>query len=238
MLLFIVIAIFLLLTIYVIKFPQSEYQDKIKQFNQHERSESWEDYQYLKQFNSEQTDQKFQQLEESSIYSLHRKFLSKIQKCLSISLTHEEETQLIYNLSQGSTREAILRGLISKEEVNELIELSQTPLVSKDTALLVTELNKKFLQRDDFELPLDMRQFELKIVLMEEFLDVGEAQMQIDMRRFYLWAGYILRNYLKMFDLGLNNEELFLKIKNIPKDHLLAEVPLAICNALDTIQNQ
>ena len=175
----------------------------------------------------------FDDLTEESQAALHKKFLSKIQKCLMLSLTYEEEMQLIYNLLQGSTREAVLRGLLSKLEVNQIMDLNQSSLLSKDISDFTGKLNNQYL--DDFELPIDMRVYELKILLMEEFLDVAEKNLSIDERRFYLWSGHILRDLLGIFSKDLNNHDFFNELIKIPKDHLLSEVPLAVCISLDSM---
>ncbi len=225
--------VFVLLGFYVTKYPKQNFLKKNQTIESELAREHWDAYQDIDLPAVISTS--FDDLSEDAKTALHKKFLIKIQKCLMLSLTYEEEMQLIYNLLQGSTREAVLRGLLSKLEVTELMDLNQSPLLSKEISDFSRKLNNQYLQRDDFELPIDMRMYELKILLMEEFLNVAEKNLNMDERRFYLWSGHILRDLLGMFSKDLNNHDFFNELIKIPKDHLLSEVPLAVCHVLDNI---
>ena len=231
------IAIFVATAYYVLRFPLNEQKEKqaLSQQTPNSNGQTWEDYQNLNTINPSADYDIFSSLSEPEQNSLHRNFLLKIQKCLSLVLTQELETQLIYNLGQGSSREAVLRGLLSKQEVFELIERDTSPLLTEEITLFIDAFNKQFLQRDDFELPLDMRQYELKVALMEEFLDVADLHLNTDTRKFYLWAAYILNSTTSNFDATKTNQQLVSMVSKIPVDHLKSEVPLAICQTIDRL---
>lgn len=235
---FLAIAIFSATIYYILQFPRTDRDKKLQTISSlkpADSKQSWEEYQYLDAVNPSADYDVFSSLSEAEKNSLNRNFIIKIEKCLSLVITHELETQLVYNLSQGSSREAVLRGLLAKHEVFDLIENESSDLLTEEISIFISEFNKNFLQRDDFELPVDMRQYELKVALIDEFLDVADLHLSTDTRKFYLWAAYILNSTAGKFKTTNTNQQLLNRVSKIPIDHLKTEVPLAICEAIDKL---
>lgn len=224
---------------YVVKFP---HKDEINLNDETDievnLKSNWDDYTSIDQIDAFHALEVFATVEEKKKIQLHRNFLKKIQMCINLNLSPEVEAQLVYNLTKGASREAVLRGMLSRQEVYELIDRSQTSLLGKELVTFVENFNKNFLQRDDFELPPDMREYELKVALMEEFLSVADTHITLDSRKFYLWAAYILNNINQKVNYFNDNKKIIQTVINIPVDHLKTEIPLAICIAIDEISKK
>lgn len=233
------LIIFISIGCYIYQYPliqkQKELENKQSDIYPLEHNqETWEHYEHL--LHPHLSLQKnFDLLGESDKNFFHRNFFKKIQQCLYLNLTVELETQLMLNLNQGSTRDAVMRGLLSKQEVNDYIEQNNTNLLSEELILYIGKFNRKYLQRDDFELPIDMREYELKVALMLESLDVADRYLVHDERKFYLWAAYILRETSGVFSSFKSNQLLMSAASKVPLDHLKSEVALAICQAIDQL---
>jgi hypothetical protein len=238
--LIIVIAIFTGILVYIIKFPQNAGSK-----NNADKSElvsnlrSWQDYEELSPIQVESR-LPFDHLKDEVRAQYHLNFLLKVQKCLLLNLSHYTEMQYVQSLLNGARRDAILRGFLASSEVTKLLEQKITTFVSKEVASFSRDFNRDFLLRDDFELPPDISMYEVKLALIDELLNAADAHQETDLRLFYLWSALILQKFKgnAKLDLNVSHEDLVRVISQIPRDHLVAEVALAVCAQFDVLKSR